>query len=369
MSNPIRVLYVFGKLNRGGAETLAMNIFRNIDRSKLLIDFAVHTNDDCDYDDEVQSLGGKIYRFPRYNVLNHNHYRNCWKRFLDIHNEFKVIHIHNTGSASAFIPIAKKHGIYCITHSHIAKSQSGIRQKIVDLYQLPLRFQSDYMFACSQIAGEWLFGKNISQKDNYKVLNNGIDTNDFLFNEEYRSEIRNELKLKDSLVLVNVSRFHIQKNHDFLIDVFYEVLKLNENSYLLLVGTGELEEVIKKKADSLGILDKVIFTGIRSDVNKILSAADVFCMPSFREGLPVSLVEAQAAGLPIVASDSISNEIRITDLVHFCNLSDSPCEWAKRIIEVSETKRENRMEEIIAAGYDIKSTASFLERFYIEKYE
>ncbi len=366
---PKRVLLVFGKMNRGGAETLAMNIFRNVDRSKVVFDFIVHTNEHCDYDDEIIKLGGKIYHFPRYNISNNLLYVNKWKAFLDKHNEYKVLHAHNTGSAAVFIPLAKKKGIYCISHSHIAKSQSGLRQKMVDLYQLPLRNISDYLFACSKIAGEWLFGKDVDTRDNYKVITNGVDSEAFSYNEEFRNGIRYELNLGKSLVVVNVARFHIQKNHEFLIDVFNEILKKHKDSKLLLVGTGELEEKIREKAVSLGIADKVIFTGVRSDVNKILSAADVFCMPSFREGLPVSLVEAQAAGLPVVATDTISDEIVLTDLVKFRSLDDSPEKWADTVIESSKTERTDRSEEIKKAGYDIRTTARFLQDFYLEKYE
>ena len=364
-----RVLLVFGKMNRGGAETLAMNIFRNVDRNRLVFDFAVHTDEHCDYDDEIEELGGKIYRFSRYNVLNHFSYVNSWKLFFDAHSEYKVLHAHNTGSAAVIIPIAKKNGVYCISHSHIAKSQSGIRQKIVDLYQLPLRKSSDYLFACSDIAGKWLFGEDIDKKDNYKIIKNGVDTDEFRFNADYRNEIRNELSLSNSLVVINVSRFHIQKNHSFLIDVFYELQKIVPDSKLLLVGTGELEKEIKEKTGNLNISDKVIFTGVRSDVNKLLSAADVFCMPSFREGLPVSLVEAQAAGLPVVASDTISEEIKITDLVTFCSLEESPSAWAEIITDSVTTDRRDTSSEIMASGYDIKTTAKFLENFYLQKYE
>ena len=144
-----RVLIVLGKLKRGGAETLVMNIYRTIDRSVVQFDFVVHTPDRYDYDDEIESLGGKIYRFPQYNVLNHFEYKRCWNRFFAEHPEYRIIHAHMTGSASVFLPIAKKYGLVTIAHSHIALSQKGIRQKVIDLYRLPLKNQADYLFACS----------------------------------------------------------------------------------------------------------------------------------------------------------------------------------------------------------------------------
>ena len=366
---PIRVLLVMGKLNRAGAETLVMNIFRNIDRSKVMFDFVVHTDEACDYDEEIYSLGGKIYHFPRYNGLNHFQYKKKWNKLFEEHNEYKILHAHNTGSAAVFIPIAKKHGLYTISHSHIATSQSGIRQKAVDAFQFPLRYISDYLFACSEIAGEWLFGKNVSKRKNYTVLRNGIESEQFTFNQSYRNEIRNELNLGNSFVVIDVARFHIQKNHAFLIDIFYELANIISDSKLILVGTGELEGEIKEKVEQLGISNKVVFTGVRSDINKILSAADVFCMPSFREGLPVSLVEAQASGIPVVASDTISKEIAFTNLVSFVPLEENSKKWANNIVEKKDYPRKNMTEEIIASGYDINNTATFLEDFYLKVYE
>ncbi len=366
---PKRVLLVFGKLNRGGAETLAMNIYRNIDRAKLQFDFIVHTNDKCDYDQEILSLGGKIYRFPRYNVINHFEYKKQWNEFFKEHKEYKVIHAHMTGSASVFLPISKKYGLYTVSHSHIAKSQEGIRQKIIDLYRLPLKRISDYMFACSDIAGEWMFGKNISKMPNYKIIKNGIDAEKFAFSAEKREQIRKEFNLDNCFVIGNVARFHRQKNHEFLINIMREVVNIEPTSKLLLVGSGQLEEYLKKQAKELGIEENVIFTGIREDIDKILCAIDVFCMPSFREGLPVSLVEAQGSGVQIVCSNTIAKEIQITDLIHQLSLDDCALKWADEIIKYKTYNRKNRVCELVKAGYDIKSTAKWIENFYLGKSE
>lgn len=368
-NSPARVLLVFGWLNRGGAETLAMNIFRNVDRSKLMFDFLVHTEAHCDYDDEVKGLGGKIYRFPQYNVLNHFKYKKCWNNFLSAHPEYKVVHAHMTGPAAVFVPIVKKHGRFAVTHSHINSSQKGIRQAVINLYRYPLRSISDYMFACSENAGEWMFGRDIAKRPNYSVLKNGIDVGKFLFSEESRNEIRKELNLENKFVITNISRFHIQKNHSLLIDVFNEVHKRCERARLLLVGDGELREEIKKKVDSLGLSDYVIFTGVRTDIEKILSAVDVFVMTSFNEGLPVSLVEAQASGVRVIVTDTVSKEIELTNLVERCSLSDSPEKWADKILQYENGyERRNTYNELKSAGYDIKDTAKKLQEFYLEHY-
>ena len=366
---PVRILLVFGQLNRGGAETLAMNIFRNVDRNKLVFDFIVHTNEHCDYDDEVESLGGKIYRFPRYNGINHFAYKKCWNDFFETHSEYRVIHAHMTGSASVFLPIAKKFGLYTISHSHIAESQSGFHQFVVDLYRLPLKNCSDYMFACSEIAGEWMFGKDIAKRDNYSILKNGVDAEKFSYSDEYRMSVRNELNINENTFVVgNISRFHIQKNHSFLIDIFYEINKKYKDSVLLLVGNGELRKEIENKVKALGLKENVIFTGVRTDVDRILSAIDVFCMPSFREGLPVSLVEAQASGVHIVVSDTVSEEIKITDLVEYQSLDSNADVWADAILKYSVPyQRENTKQQIVDSGYDIKNTAAWLQEFYLRR--
>ncbi|MBD9070111.1 MAG: glycosyltransferase, partial [Ruminococcaceae bacterium] len=285
-----RVLIVLGKLKRGGAETLVMNIYRTIDRSVVQFDFIVHTPDRYDYDDEIESLGGKIYRFPQYNVLNHFEYKRCWNRFFAEHPEYRIIHAHMTGSASVFLPIAKKYGLVTIAHSHIALSQKGIRQKVIDLYRLPLKNQADYLFACSNDAGVWMFGEKATTRDNYYIIRNGVDTDKFAFSSDKRDKIRAELGLDGKFVIGNVSRFHIQKNHYLLIDVFAEIKKENSNAVLLLVGDGDLRGAIEEKVKSLGLADSVIFTGVRTDIDCILSAVDVFVMTSFNDldGVPAT---------------------------------------------------------------------------------
>lgn len=366
---PKRVLIVLGKLKRGGAETLVMNVYRAIDRSEVQFDFIVHTPDRYDYDDEIESLGGKIYRFPQYNVLNHFEYKRCWNSFFKAHPEYKVIHAHMTGPAIVFLPIAKKYGLYTIAHSHIALSQKGIRQKVIDLYRLPLKYKADYLFACSEDAGVWMFGEKATKWDNYRVIRNGVDSRKFAFSETKRNEVRKELGLEGKFVVGNVARFHIQKNHFLLIDVFAKVKEQCENAVLLLVGDGELREEIRSRAKALGIEKDVIFTGVRTDVDSILSAMDVFVMTSFNEGLPVALVEAQASGLHIVSTDTVSDEIKLTDLVEMCSLNDSPEVWASTVLKYSGGYERKDTGAIISeCGYDIASTASELQEFYIKNW-
>lgn len=364
---PKRVLLVFGRMNRGGAETLAMNIYRNIDRSKLQFDFMVHTKEHCAYDDEIRTLGGKIYSVDQYNVLNHFRYVHQWKEFFKKHHEYRVIHAHMTGSAAVFLPIAKKAGCFAISHSHIVESKSGFRQKIVNLYRLPLRYISDYMFACSKEAGYWMFGHSIDSAPNYEVLNNGVDCNKFSFSAIDRTRLRQELGLEKQFVLCNIARFHPQKNHMFLLDVFRCVCQMYPNSHLILAGDGSQMEAIQRKVYTLGLSEKVHFLGVRSDIPAVLSAADVFVMPSFFEGLPLSLVEAQANGIHIVASDVISKEICLTDLIEFLPLDAGVSCWAKTILQYKDGyKRSNQYDSIAKAGYNIQTIAARMQNFYLK---
>ena len=191
---------------------------------------------------------------------------------------------------------------------------------------------ANLQLACSKEAGEWLFGNT-----QFIVLNNGIDVSKYVFNQNIREEYRKILGFSDELVLGHVGRFSNQKNHNFLIDIFYEIIKINKKSKLILIGTGELENEIKEKVESLSLKEKVIFLGARADVNKIMQAMDVFILPSLFEGLPVVGVEAQASGLPCIISDTVSKDVKITDSVLQISLSLPPEEWGKKLIDFYET--------------------------------
>lgn len=367
---PIRILQVMAGMNRGGAETYVMNLYRNIDREKVQFDFILHTEKECAFNEEIRQLGGNIYSVPRYNGKNHLKYKQSWEHFFNDHNEHKIIHAHVRSTASIFLQIAKNHNRITISHSHNTSSGKGFEAFFKDVLQLPLRYTADYMFACSQMAGEWLFGKKITKKNNYKVWNNAIETEKYSWNIDTRIKVRAELKIpKDAFVIGHVGRFHEQKNHDFLIDIFKE-LKINRpNSFLLLVGEGALRDKIENKIDIYELRDSVILTGIRSDVPDILQAMDVFLFPSLHEGLPVTLIEAQAAGLPCVISNTITSEVAITKLIDFVALNENIKVWSNKVIEHSKMKREITYNQIVEAGYDIKSVAKDYERFCVEKWK
>lgn len=364
MTQPIRILHVFGGMGRGGAETMAMNLYRNIDRSKVQFDFIVHTEKKCDYDDEINLLGGKIYRVPRYKGINHFIYRKQWIEFFREHPEYDIIHGHMRSTASIYLNIAKKYGLKTISHSHNSSSGKGISSIIKNIMQYKIKYIADYLFACSKSAGIWLYGKSRCDRENFFILNNAIEADKFKLNLEKRENIRNEFDINNKLVIGHIGRFHPQKNHEFLVEVFELINKKNKDSVLLLVGDGELRECINEKVKKLGLEDKVIFTGIRDDVDSLVQAMDVIVFPSLYEGLPLTLIEIQVSGLPCIASDTITKDVNITKSIEYMSLELNKDLWANKILEAGKfSNRYDRYEDIVKSGYDIKTTSQWYQAF------
>ncbi len=365
MNEPLRILQVFAEMNRGGAETMIMNLYRHIDREKIQFDFIVHTQEKCAFDDEIEQLGGRIYKVPKYVGTNHFAYKNAWKNFFMSHSDYKIIHGHVRSTASVYLKIARKYNLTAIAHSHNISSGSGIKAVIKNLLQYPIRHISDYFIACSESAGRWLFGDKIVASNKFKILNNAIEIEHFTFNNQVRDTIRKEFSIEDKYVIGHVGRFHPTKNHEFLIDIFKSVQSKVNNSVLLLIGDGALKESIRMKVRKEKLENSVIFAGVRSDVHDIFQGMDIFVMPSLFEGLPVTLIEAQASGINCVISDAITREVEITDRVDFVSLQKSAEEWAEIILKyIGKNERTNTSNQIIKAGYDIKSNAKWLEGYY-----
>ena len=359
-----RILHIIGRMNVGGAETFIMNVYRNIDREKVQFDFVVHTKEKCDYEDEIKALGGKIYRIEQLSKHPLKSMKQLRKIIIDNKDVYRTIHRH-TDSAIVFtdLLIAKLAGIKNrYVHSHSDKTSKG--SKIHRICRPILNILATRKFACGQQAGEWLFGK----KQNFEIIQNGIDIEKYKFNKNIRDEVRKELNLKENDILIgHVGRFHRVKNHDFLIDIFYEVQK-EINAKLVLVGTGELQDQIKEKVRKLGISDKVIFLGLRQDVNRIMQAMDIFLFPSLFEGLPLTLIEAQAAGLKILASDTITKKCNITGDITFISLEEDKDIWKRKILEILEHNERNiDVSELYKEGFDSKQTAKKLQNIYLNE--
>ncbi|MEG2050944.1 MAG: glycosyltransferase family 1 protein [Oscillospiraceae bacterium] len=363
----VRVLHIVNSLNRGGLETTLVNILRNIDRNKVMFDFLMHTSEECHYNEEVRSLGSKIYSIEgrRAGPIK---YKNNLDKFFKEHPEYDIIHYHVSSLTNVSPLIAAKNNGVPVRIVHSRNTQeggSGLHKYLHLLHRRNIKNYATHYFACSDLAAKWLFGEKQYNAGECVIINNGIETERFVFNLENRNMLRQELKINDQLVLGNVGRFHHQKNHKFLVDIFYEVQKIQPNSVLLLIGDGELKGEIEQHIKEKGLSDKVIFTGVRSDIPNLLQAMDIFVMPSFHEGLPGTIVEAQGAGLPCLLSDTITKQVGITDLVQFMSLNDSANDWCKKIIDMTTNfTRRNTSEELKQAGYDMKSISKKLEEFY-----
>lgn len=311
-----RILQVVGSLENGGSQAMIMQLYRKIDRSKIQFDFIIFKEDNLFYKDEIEKLGGKIYLLPDYKGYNHFAYKKSWKHFLEQHSEYKIIHTHVRSTASIYLKIAKKKGLITIAHSHSTSSGKGIKAFIKTIFQLRLRVYADYCLGCSQKANVWLYGSKIANSSKAYIFKNSIDLNNFLFDENIRDKIRNEYGIgKEDIVIGHVGRMVPVKNHEFIIDIYQEFYKQHEKSKLLLVGDGNLKEKLENKVESLQLENKVIFTGEKNNVNEIMQAMDLFLMPSFYEGFPVTLVEAQATGLKCLISKNITDDVCLTNLV------------------------------------------------------
>ena len=367
---PIRVLHENAVMDVGGIECLLMNLYRNIDRSKVQFDFMVHRAKTGYFDREIESLGGRIYRCKPFNPFHHLSYLNNMRKVFASHPEYKIIHAHSDLKMWP-LRLAKEAGIPVrIAHCHNMETSVDLKWLFLEYEKLFIKRYCTHLFACSKTAAAWLYGEKAVKNNQVVYVKNGIEPEKYQFSEAIRNRVRRELNLKDEFVIGHVGRFAKQKNHAFLLDVFAEIRRRDPRAVLMLIGTGSLLPEIKEKAACLGIKESVIFTGVRSDVPELMQAMDVFAFPSLYEGLPIASVEAQAAGLPCVISDTVTKEIALTDSVKFLSLSEPPEIWAERILRFKQGfQRKPTTEQIKRAGFDIRDTAQKLERFYLKAYE
>jgi glycosyltransferase involved in cell wall biosynthesis len=365
MSKPIRVLHIVVNMNRGGAETLIMNLYRNIDRTKVQFDFL--TCKKGVFDREIIELGGQIHRIPYINEVGHFRYIKSLNHFFSHHNDYTIVHSHLNKMSGFVLRTAKKYGIrHCISHSHNTGGEGGIFAKGYKWYSgLFIPGNSDYKFACSQAASKWLFGNKSNEA---KLLNNGIEPEMFMYSPEIRMKKRKELGINNQLVIGHVGRFTKQKNHKFLIEVFAGFVKRRPDSILLLCGDGVLRKDIEKLVNEFNLQEKVKFLGVRNDINQLLQAIDIFLFPSLHEGLPVTLIEAQAAGVPCFISDKITSEVDLgLDLMKFLKLTSIDL-WVTELekFKVEKIQRNiSKISQLRDQGYDIKNTATWLQDFYL----
>lgn len=358
----IRVLHVLNSMGYGGIETFLMNVYRKIDKNEVQFDFLVNVKKECAYNEEIRKLGGNIYYLPKRGI-HFLKYKHNWKKFLEKEGEnFSAIHMH-VSSLTDIQPLveAKKAGIKNrFIHAHNTHQTGIIHNVLNKINQLRINQYATKMFACSSEAGNYCF-----KAKTFEIIKNGIDCSKYQYDIKKREEIRKKLNLEDNeIAVVHVGRFSKQKNHSFLIDFFHDAAIQKENLKLFLIGDGVLKKEIQEKVENLQLKDKVNFLGLRNDINEILQGMDLFVLPSLHEGLPVAGIEAQAAGLKCLFSDTISQEVAITDLVSFLSITNKEC-WSKEIMSFKNYPRKDTTRQITQAGYNIIDTTNKLQEIYL----
>lgn len=365
MGKPIRVLQVLGTTDLGGAESRTMDLYRNVDRGRVQFDFAVHTSQKGYFDEEIESLGGYIYRLPKFRMYNGGSYRRAWKAFFAGHPGYACVHGHMTSTAGLYLPIAKAAGVpLTVAHARSAGVDRGPKGVATRLLRMGLAERADFCLAASALAGEAVFGKKAWERGRVRVVPNAITAQKYGYRPAVREEMRKRLGLENALVLGHVGRFHPCKNHPFLMEIFAEVQKHRPDSHLLLLGEGAAMEQVQRQAQEAGLSERVHFLGNRGDVYDYYQAMDCFVFPSFYEGFPGTVLEAQAAGLPCIVSDSVTREAGVTGLAEFAPLEEGAAVWAKRVLAAAGRPRFGRVEEICEKGYDTGTQAAVMQRFY-----
>ena len=352
---PIRILCVFSTLDRGGAETMCMNLYRNIDREYIQFDFVKHSSDIGVYEDEIHKLGGRIFVAPRFTITNIAQYQYWWWKHLKAHPEHQIIHGHYFTISAFYFQVAKKMGRITVGHIHA----SGFNSRIRRLFVSRISKYTDYPIACSNEAGRWVYGSTRE----FIVLKNALDIDEFQYDPIKRNLIRESLNLREELTIGTVANYSEVKNPMGLIDIVTEVKKKIPSIKLIWIGDGDLRNEIEDRILKEGLENNIILLGIREDVSDLLQAMDVFLLVSFSEGLPLSVIEAQAAGLHCLLSDKITKEVDVTGLCSFISIDDKK-EWVDHICTCDLTHMYTEG-QIRKAGYDIHLTSEWLQRFYI----
>lgn len=358
----LRVLQVVNNMHRAGLETMLMNYYRNIDRNKLQFDFLTHRPEKSHYDDEILSLGGRVYYAPRLYPQNYPAYFRYMKEFFERHPEYQIIHSHI--DAMSYLPLlaaARAHVPIRIAHSHNTSIDKDFKYPLKLYFRSQITKVANCFCACGQEAGSFLFpGRSCT------IIPNAIEAERFFYLPELRRKKRDELGLTNEFLIGHIGRLSAQKNHRFLIDIFAQVVKAEADARLLLVGAGEKEPAIRKQVQKLGLESKVILLGNRSDANELYQAMDLFLMPSLFEGIPLTGIEAQFAGLPCFFSDRVPREVQFTPNCAFISLEKTSTEWMRQILSCKEVLSERGGTVWGKSRYDIKNAVKNLEYFYLE---
>lgn len=368
----IRILHSVSYMSRGGIETMLMNYYRNIDRSKIQFDFLCNAPFDGAYDEEIKEMGGRIFRTPGFNPLKRLAYKKYMRNLFAEHPEYHIVEAHNGPLGRYAMKAAKEAGIPIrIYHAHGADLRFDMKWPIKYYCLKTLKYSMNEHFICSEKAGRFYMGDKIIDDGNFHFIYNAIAVENFVFNNNVRNQLRSTYNLDNKTVVGHIGRFSRPKNHSFILEVFAKLVKINPNAHLVLVGDGEWHDKVLNKIEELGVTDQVTLTGVIPNPQDWYQAFDVFFMPSLWEGLPVTGVEAQASDLPCLFSSAITTEVALSDKAMFMDLDSPQEEWAHKLNEIicKPNARENRTALITSKHYNITEEAKRLQDLYLSLHD
>ncbi|ERJ94498.1 glycosyltransferase family 1 protein [Treponema lecithinolyticum] len=361
---PFRVAQIIGKAVISGVDSVVMNYYRHIDRSRVQFDFFMDGYDKTLIDEEILDLGGRIIKLEPYEKSMLTNIKQC--RAVFEKNGYSIVHSHlNTLSVFPLYAAYRAKVPVRIAHNHSTTSRGEFKRNMIKQMLRPFSktFATHYA-ACAEYPGRWLFGAKAVRAEKVRLIKNAVDTERFYPNLAGAERIRKEFGLENRFIVGHVGRFVFPKNHEFIVRVFAEAYRQNKNTALLLVGTGELEADIRRLVKELGIENAVFFAGLRRDIPDFLNAFDVFFLPSRYEGMPVVGIEAQAVGLPCLMSDAVPQDTAITPLVSFFPLNVGINEWAQKLLSYEHKQKKAYPDLIRNSGFDIVSAAENLCTWY-----
>ncbi len=360
--NKIRVLHFIPGFLYGGIESLFMMWFNHIDKDQYDFELLLRTKEqNIELLDQYKEIGGTYHRLAVFSPKRLFTYIKSVKNFFKEHHDYDILHAH--GGDPLVFYYAKKYGVKSIIyHSHTTSEGKADYKVIKSILRRFYDTLITHRAACSTLAANWLFGV----RDDVTLIFNSVNIHKFKFNPATRQKYQEELNVGDKKIIISVGRLTYQKNFPFIIDIFDEVQRIREDVELWIVGNGPDEDLIKEMIASKNLNDKVKLLGRRSDVPQLLHASDLFLMPSHYEGLPVSIVEAQAAGVPSILSSVITQQVKVTDLVSYISLNESPYNWAQAVSEKLDHHYDKDMcyNKIVSSNFNIDNSIKILESLY-----
>lgn len=363
----IRILHSVSNMDRAGIETMLMNYYRHMDRSRIQFDFLANKGKPGDYDEEIRAMGGRVWVSPGLSPAKYPAYMVYMKRLLAENPDIRVLHAHNEAMGFYALRGAQRAGLPVrIAHAHNTRIIRDYKWPLKMVCKALLPLSATELCACGTDSGIYFFGSKRWERQG-RLIHNAIEVERFRYQEELRARMRREAGLGDAPVVGHVGRMNVQKNHRRLLEIFAALSRRMPEARLVLIGVGELEQEVRAQARRLGLAEKIHFLGLRADVDAWYQAMDVFLMPSLFEGLPVVGVEAQAAGLPCVFSDAITREIVLLDESCRIPLQTSDAEWADRLAALLRSRRDRTRgaQQVAQAGFDIRREAAALSEWYL----